>query len=105
MRLMKVGLLALLVTLASLPMPAAAGEPKHSARLDELKSRYLEDGDVGGFWSEVRKISDAGDYPFVEEIVGSSEAPADYVRVTFLQDYRSKSLSDLGRKELLLRRW
>ena len=76
--------LALLLTVELLPAPATAGELIRSTRLKELNSRYLEDGDEAGFWSEVQKISDVGDYPFVEEIEGPSEAPADYVRVTFL---------------------
>jgi enterochelin esterase family protein len=74
----------LLLAAASMPAPSEAGEPIRSGRLEELNSKYLEPGDVAGFWSEVRKISDAGGYPFVEAIEGPSEAPEDYVRVTFL---------------------
>jgi len=72
------------LTVVLLPVPATASEPIRSARLKELHSRYLESGDEAGFWSEIREISDAGGYPFVEEIEGPSEAPEDYVRVTFL---------------------
>ncbi len=94
----------LLLTVGLLPAPAKAGESEaqseqqasdetgqgvatatlRSGRLKELSSRYLENDDEAGFWSEIQKISDAGGYPFVEEIEGPSEFPADYVRLTFL---------------------
>ncbi|MCZ6759529.1 MAG: hypothetical protein O7D29_04005, partial [Gemmatimonadetes bacterium] len=95
--------IVLLLTVGWLPTPAKASESEaqseqqasdetgqgvaiatlRSDRLKELSSKYLENDDEAGFWSEIQKMSDAGGYPFVEEIKGPSESPADYVRLTF----------------------
>lgn len=55
-----------------------------SNTLKELGSSYLSGGDETGFWEQVRLISEAGNYPIVEEIDNPDEAPANYVRVSFL---------------------
>ncbi len=55
-----------------------------SVKLQELSVKFLEKGNETGFWEEVQRVSDSGDYPFVEEIENPNEAPANYVQLTFL---------------------
>jgi enterochelin esterase-like enzyme len=55
-----------------------------SNTLKELGLNYLSGGDEEEFWEQVRLISEAGNYPIVEEIENSDDAPEAYVRVSFL---------------------
>ncbi len=55
-----------------------------SVKLQDLYSRFLEEGDEQGFWQAVQRISGSGDYPIVEEIDKPDASPLDYVRLTFL---------------------
>jgi enterochelin esterase-like enzyme len=52
--------------------------------LKQLHLGFLEDGDEDGFWQEIERIADSGNYPFVEELQEQSNSDEDYVRLTFL---------------------
>ncbi len=64
-----------LVTAACLPVATMAESAGGllSAKLQELNTRFLEQGDEQGFWQAVQSISDRGDYPILEEIEGWSK--------------------------------
>lgn len=69
--------------------PAGADEKQTeiviaSPTLAELAQTYLDVGNEGAFWEQIRTLSEAGQYPLVEDIRGDSAAPEDYVRLTFL---------------------
>ena len=55
-----------------------------SGRLRALANRFLGTGNEAGFWEAVGALADSGEYPIVEEIAEESNAPAGYVRLTFL---------------------
>lgn len=55
-----------------------------SAVLNDLVTRFLENGDDEGFWREAEALSRRGDYPIVEALDPGSDSPPGYVRVTFL---------------------
>ena len=61
-----------------------------SVKLKELSMRFLENSDEEGFWREIQRISDSGDYPIVEKIDDPDESPPGYVRVTFLHRARDR---------------
>ncbi len=53
-------------------------------KLSELKKQFLDRNDESGFWHEIERMAAAGEYPLIDEIGESSQAPDNYVRLTFL---------------------
>ncbi len=96
-RLMVLGLWVAVVCAPMFARGEASAESANirSVRLNELNSKYLRDNDVEGFWQEIQKLSDAGLYPFVEDLGDPGDAPDHYVRVTFLHKASAEDLDNV----------
>ena len=84
-----------LATESPTPTNQQAAAEIHSGKLRELNAHFLKKGDEQGFWRAVQMISDAGDYPIVEEIDNPETSPPNYVQLTFLHRQGDKPPSNV----------
>lgn len=69
---------------APLCMRQVDGAETPSRILNELIVSHVVGSNEAAFWQDVTRMSEAGAYPFVEEVLGPRESPPHYVRLTFL---------------------
>ena len=66
-----------------------------SEQLGNLIHRFLRAEDEAGFWLAAQELANSGNYPFVEECPEATDAPDEYVLLTFLPSLNSTPIMEI----------